>query len=173
MCHVTVMTKLTLKADKKTLRILKSQLEKAELDTLCIYEESAGDIVLGAHAYPKVVRLGKLLDDITRTSKQQNEQTLIMFGGNTLDPAHAKFKNTEGHIITLTEKEVEILAHLHKNKPNAISKETLLNVVWNYAGGVETHTLETHIYRLRQKIEPDPANPQILITTESGYTVID
>ena len=50
-----------------------------------------------------------------------------------------------------------------------ISREELLTEVWGYNAGVTTHTLETHVYRLRQKIEPDPTGPKILITEAGGY----
>ena len=49
------------------------------------------------------------------------------------------------------------------------NSEELLTEVWGYNAGVTTHTLETHVYRLRQKIEPDPAGPKILITEAGGY----
>lgn len=73
--------------------------------------------------------------------------------------------------LRLTEKEVEILRFLHEANGETVSRDELLQKVWAYAKDVETHTLETHIYRLRQKIEADPANPQILLTRESGYAV--
>jgi len=70
----------------------------------------------------------------------------------------------------LTEKETAILAYL-KSAGGAVTREELLHHVWAYAHDVETHTLETHIYRLRQKIEIDPSNPKILLTQEDGYSI--
>lgn len=70
--------------------------------------------------------------------------------------------------ITLTEKEIALLVYLWLCK-SAVTREDLLRDVWSYAAGVDTHTIETHIYRLRQKIETDPGNPKILLTTKDGY----
>lgn len=71
--------------------------------------------------------------------------------------------------VRLTEKETAIIAHLYKAGGKAVGREELLDAVWAYVQGVETHTLETHIYRLRQKIEPNPSEPAILLTDGEGY----
>lgn len=73
--------------------------------------------------------------------------------------------------LRLTEKEVAILVSLKNADGKAVSRQGLLDAVWAYAQGVETHTLETHIYRLRQKIEIDPAAPKIVLTQEDGYMI--
>lgn len=71
--------------------------------------------------------------------------------------------------ITLTEKERDILVYLAECTSFEAGRESILPAVWGYVEGVETHTLETHIYRLRQKIEKDSSHPQNLLTTERGY----
>jgi DNA-binding response OmpR family regulator len=71
----------------------------------------------------------------------------------------------------LTEKETSILRHLYRAGERPVSRETLLQEVWAYNSGVTTHTIETHIYRLRQKIEKDAAVPAFLITEGGGYTL--
>jgi DNA-binding response OmpR family regulator len=74
-----------------------------------------------------------------------------------------------GKKIRLTEKETNILKYLYRAGAQAVSREELLTEVWGYNAGVTTHTLETHIYRLRQKIEPDPTSARLLVTETGGY----
>ncbi len=82
-------------------------------------------------------------------------------------------EDIHGHIRTrLTDKERDILAYLLDAPDHTASRQELLSAVWGYKDGLETHTLETHIYRLRQKIENDAANPQILQAAAGGYRLI-
>ncbi len=74
--------------------------------------------------------------------------------------------------VRLTEKETAILKYLYRAGDRAIGRDTLLGEVWGYNAGVTTHTLETHVYRLRQKIERDPARAEILVTEPGGYRLV-
>jgi DNA-binding response OmpR family regulator len=78
-----------------------------------------------------------------------------------IDPAQKK--------IRLTDKEASILRYLYRSGEKPVGREELLREVWGYNANVTTHTLETHIYRLRQKIEPDAQSPKLLITETGGY----
>jgi len=69
----------------------------------------------------------------------------------------------------LTEKESQLIRFFHQHRGTDLSKEILLQEIWAYHPDVETHTLETHIYRLRQKVEEDPNNPQIILNGKEGY----
>jgi DNA-binding response OmpR family regulator len=73
--------------------------------------------------------------------------------------------------VRLTDKEAAILKFLHR-AGRAIARDTLLGEVWGYNAGVTTHTLETHVYRLRRKIERDPAKAEILVTEAGGYRLL-
>jgi DNA-binding response OmpR family regulator len=74
--------------------------------------------------------------------------------------------------VRLTEKETNILKFLYRAGERVVGREILLHEVWGYNAGVTTHTLETHIYRLRQKIEADPSQAQILVTETGGYKLV-
>ncbi len=92
-------------------------------------------------------------------------------GNWLLDVRDNLLRNSAGDIIRLTEKETALLVFLEDAGGAAVPRQTLLEKVWSYVDGVETHTLETHIYRLRQKIEEDPSAPKIVITQEDGYSL--
>lgn len=74
--------------------------------------------------------------------------------------------------IRLTDKETAILKYLYRSGDRVVSREVLLDEVWGYNAGVTTHTLETHVYRLRQKMEPDPSAARILVTEAGGYRLV-
>ena len=74
--------------------------------------------------------------------------------------------------IRLTEKETSILKYLYRAGQKPVGRDTLLGEVWGYNAGVTTHTLETHIYRLRQKVEKDASAPAILVTEGGGYKLM-
>ena len=80
--------------------------------------------------------------------------------------------DAENKKIRLTEKETSILRYLFRAGDKVVSRETLLGEVWGYNESVTTHTLETHVYRLRQKIESDPSTARILVTEPGGYRLI-
>jgi DNA-binding response OmpR family regulator len=76
---------------------------------------------------------------------------------------------TSNQRVRLTEKEAGVLKHLYRAGATPVSRQTLLREVWGYSTGASTHTVETHIYRLRRKIEPDIANARILVNEDGGY----
>ena len=120
-------------------------------------------------------RLGALMDWVSSQIKRQESQTLWQersIGVHYFKPAENLFMraNKDGakDNIILTDKETALIQCLAQN-PDGFSKEELYQALWQYHPDVETHTAETHIYRLRQKIEPDPSRPQILITKDGKY----
>jgi DNA-binding response OmpR family regulator len=98
---------------------------------------------------------------------QGDEEKAVRIGPYTFHPS-AKLLQADGRKVRLTEKETNILKFLHAST-GTVPREILLHEVWGYGPAVATHTLETHIYRLRKKIEQDPAKAQILLTEGGGY----
>lgn len=104
-------------------------------------------------------------------SHEQSEEAVYRIGPYTFRPSAKLLLDPKGKKIRLTEKETNILKHLHRSG-HTVARETLLHEVWGYNPAVTTHTLETHIYRLRQKIENNPGAAQILVTESGGYRLV-
>lgn len=102
---------------------------------------------------------------------EQSEEAVYRIGPYTFRPSAKLLLDPKGKKIRLTEKETNILKHLYRSGAT-VARETLLHEVWGYNPAVTTHTLETHIYRLRQKIESNPGAAQILITESGGYRLV-
>jgi len=100
---------------------------------------------------------------------KKSENTKYSIGNYIFKPNSKILESNKKRSIRLTEKENNILKFLYKHIGNIVSRETLLHEVWGYNSKVTTHTLETHIYRLRQKIEDDPSEACFLITETGGY----
>ncbi|CAM1628567.1 response regulator transcription factor [Bartonella sp. B10834G6] len=134
-------------------------------DTILGLEAGANDYVT------KPFRFAVLLARIRAQLRQheQSEDATFQVGPYTFKPGQKLLIDDKGSKIRLTEKEAAIIKFLYRAGDSVVSRDTLLEEVWGYNSGVTTHTLETHVYRLRQKIEKDPANAQILITDSGGY----
>src|SRR5690606_31953951 len=90
---------------------------------------------------------------------EQSEDAVFTIGPYTFKPAAKLLLDEEkNQKIRLTEKETAILKFLYRAGDKPVGRDILLNEVWGYNSEVTTHTLETHVYRLRQKIEADPSN---------------
>lgn len=102
-------------------------------------------------------------------SHEQSEDAVFRIGPYEFRPSVKMLVTEADKKIRLTEKETSILKYLYRAGGKPVTRDTLLDEVWGYNSGVTTHTLETHVYRLRQKIEPDPANLSLLLTEGGGY----
>ena len=127
----------------------------------------------GANDYiAKPFRLNELLARLRAQlrSFENSEDAVFVIGPYTFRPSAKLLQDAQkNRRIRLTEKEAAILKFLYRAGTRPVARQVLLNEVWGYNAAVTTHTLETHIYRLRQKIEPDPANARLLITEGGGY----
>jgi DNA-binding response OmpR family regulator len=104
-------------------------------------------------------------------SHDRSEEAMYRIGPYTFRPSAKLLLDEKQRKIRLTEKETNILKFLYR-MGETVPRETLLNEVWGYNPAVTTHTLETHIYRLRQKIEENPSDARILITETGGYRLL-
>ena len=102
-------------------------------------------------------------------SFEQSEDATFQVGPYEFRPSMKLLLDADEKKIRLTEKETNILKYLYRAGGKSVAREELLTEVWGYNANVTTHTLETHIYRLRQKIEPDPSNARLLLTDAGGY----
>ena len=102
-------------------------------------------------------------------SHEQNEDAVFRIGPYEFRPSVKMLVTDADKKIRLTEKEASILKFLYRAGGKSVTRDVLLDEVWGYNSGVTTHTLETHVYRLRQKIEPDPGSATLLLTEAGGY----
>ena len=139
--------------------------QSSEADTVKGLEAGANDYVT------KPFRFAVLLARIRAhlRSHEQSEDAVFRIGPYEFRPAGKMMIDEKGRKIRLTEKETSILKYLYRAGAKAVMREELLAEVWGYNAGVTTHTLETHIYRLRQKIEPEPGQARLLLTDTGGY----
>ena len=131
---------------------------------------------LGADDYvTKPFRLSVLLARLRAHLRQSehSDDAVFTIGPYSFRPSAKLLTDPGGRKkVRLTEKETAILKYLYRAGDRVIGRDTLLGEVWGYNAGVTTHTLETHVYRLRQKIERDPAAAQILVTEPGGYRLV-
>ncbi|MBM3566360.1 MAG: response regulator transcription factor, partial [Alphaproteobacteria bacterium] len=137
-----------------------------DADAIQGLESGASDYVT------KPFRLGVLQARIRAHIRQHelSDDAIFAVGPYTFQPSARMLVHKDGNKkIRLTDKEAAILKYLYRAGERAVPRETLLGEVWGYNAGVTTHTLETHVYRLRQKIEPNPAKAELLVTEPGGY----
>ncbi|MFC0217649.1 DNA-binding response OmpR family regulator [Pseudochelatococcus lubricantis] len=139
-----------------------------DADTIHGLEAGANDYVV------KPFRFAVLLARIRAQLRQHeaSEDAVLTVGQYTFRPGAKLLVDVKGSRLKLTEKETAILRFLYRAEDQVVTRETLLAEVWGYNANVTTHTLETHIYRLRQKIEEDPSNARILVTEPGGYKLV-
>ena len=164
--------------DKNTADII---IVDEKFDLLKSIEKSAPIVFIGnnnsefvkAHAViSKPLILADLLDTIKASINifENSDEGNLEFNNYILYPSRKEiFNNRDKSTTKLTEREVSVIKYLYKNAGKIISKNDLMQEVWEYSADVATHTVETHIYRLRQKVEKDNPKNQIIITSEGGY----
>lgn len=150
--------------------ILMLTANDSESDTINGLEAGANDYI------SKPFRLGELIARLNAHLRlfSNSDEALLRIADYDFRPSRKTLSKSNGEReIRLTEKEVGILKYLYHANPPLVSREKLLDEVWGYNANVTTHTLETHIYRLRQKIEENPKQAKIVLTGEGGYRLAE
>jgi DNA-binding response OmpR family regulator len=138
-------------------------------DTILGLDAGANDYVT------KPFRIGVLLARVRAQLRQfeRSDDATFQIGPYSFRPGGKLLLDpTRNKRIRLTEKETQILKFLFRAGDRAVGRDILLGEVWGYNAAVTTHTLETHIYRLRQKIERDPSQAVLLVTEPGGYRLV-
>lgn len=139
-----------------------------DADTILGLESGANDYVTKPFRF--AVLLARLRAHLR--SHEQSEDAIFKIGPYTFKPSAKMLLGEDEKKVRLTEKETSILKFLYRAGDKVVGRDTLLHEVWGYNSGVTTHTLETHIYRLRQKVERDPSNAELLVTEPGGYRLV-
>ncbi|RYH04068.1 response regulator transcription factor [Salipiger sp. IMCC34102] len=142
--------------------------QDSDADTILGLDSGANDYVSKPFKFP--VLLARLRSQMR--THEQSEDAVFQLGPYSFRPAQKILVTEDDRKVRLTEKETNILKFLYRSTSGVVPRDTLLHEVWGYNAGVTTHTLETHIYRLRQKIEPDPSNARLLVTEQGGYRLV-
>lgn len=160
-------------------RLMRRNGVKAPIIMLTAQDGDADTILgldAGANDYiTKPFKIAVLLARMRAHLRQheQSDDAIFTIGPYSFRPsAKLLIDEDRNRKVRLTEKETAILKYLYRTGDRMVKRETLLGEVWGYNAGVTTHTLETHVYRLRQKIEPDPSKATILVTDPGGYRLV-
>ena len=142
--------------------------QDSEADTVEGLEAGANDYVTKPFKF--AILLARIRAHLR--SHEASEDAVFQIGPYTFKPGAKLLVGERGSKLKLTEKETAILRFLYRAGREVVGRDTLLAEVWGYNAQVTTHTLETHIYRLRQKIEPNPGLAAILVTEGGGYKLL-
>ena len=141
--------------------------QDTDSDTILGLEAGANDYVTKPF---RAVLLARIRAQLRQ--HEQSEDATFTVGPYTFKPSQKLLLDQRGGKVRLTEKEAAIIKYLYRADQKVVTRDVLLEEVWGYNSGVTTHTLETHVYRLRQKIERDPSNAEILVTESGGYKLV-
>jgi len=140
----------------------------SDADAILGLDSGANDYVLKPIKFPLL--LARIRAHVR--SHEKSDEVTYRVGPYEFRPASKMLVDDAQRKIRLTEKETDILRFLYKAKQKPVSRKDLRAEVWGHGVEVTTHTLETHMYRLRQKVEPNPNVTRYLITEPAGYRLL-
>jgi DNA-binding response OmpR family regulator len=164
-----------LRANGLVAPIVMLTVSDSEVDTIRGLNAGATDYVT------KPFKLGVLMARIRAHIRQfeQSDDAMLGIGRYRFQPGaklliaeDEKLASARKEKIRLTDKEAQILKFLYLHGDRVVGRDELLDEVWGYNASVTTHTLETHVYRLRQKMEADPSHAKMLVTEPGGYRLV-
>lgn len=158
----------TLRKNSVKCPIIMLTAHDTDADTILGLDAGANDYITKPFRFP--VLLARVRSQLR--VHEQSEDAIFRIGQYSFRPSVKLLVDEADQKVRLTEKETSILKYLYRAGDNAIGRDVLLHEVWGYNSRVTTHTLETHIYRLRQKIESDPSNATLLVTVPGGYKLV-
>ncbi len=163
---------------REAVKIMRKNGFKSPIIMLTANDTEADQVLgleAGANDYvAKPFRFAVLLARVRAHLRQYeaSEDAQFNLGPYVFRPGAKMLLTEKGGKIRLTEKETSILRYLYRAGQRVVARDVLLQEVWGYNAAVTTHTLETHVYRLRQKIEADPSQARILVTDSGGYKLV-
>ena len=132
-------------------------------------DAGASDVIVSPY------RTGELRARLRAQIRAHANSAALVFqiGPYRFQPATRTLQNvTTGVTTRLTHKETEVLKYLNRSEGVPVARQTLLREVWGYKDGADSYTVESHVYRLRRKLEADPSRPRFLLNEEGGYRLI-
>lgn len=153
--------------------------DKIEIDPSCPSEDAGITVLRDQNSDQQntlilddsPIKIGAVMDQIESRLLRSQRRNFVSYGDYRLNWQESILTINDSQ-IDLTDREKEIIYALITAQGTSCERDDLLRSIWDYRPDLETHTLETHIYRLRQKIEDDPADPNRLVTTEGGYRLV-
>jgi two-component system alkaline phosphatase synthesis response regulator PhoP len=159
-----------LRAKRPSLPIIMLTARGQEVDKVVGLELGADDYVTKPFSIRELLARVKAL--LRRSASIPKNQEQYTFGDVDVD-LHRRRVLKSGTALDISSKEFELLKYFICHSGEALSRDRLLEEVWGYENYPTTRTVDTHIVRLRQKLEPDPEQPQFFLTVHgTGYRFV-
>ena len=147
--------------------IIMATAYKTDSEKIAGLEAGASDYVTKPYVFS--ILLARVRAQLKQRKLHENAELII--GPYRFNPMLGTLVGAKGKKVRLTDVESRILRRIHLGGDKPVSRETIMKDVLGYSGDASTHTIQSHIHRIRQKIEANPANCAILVTDDTGYRI--